>query len=110
MLLNLRVEFHQTHYSSRPIQNQVIFNSCTYFLCITQRTFTQNWFNTIPRNFLNSYRTDSKEFFDIQFWIELWKSISQTPNIAKVLIVNYMFKFCCIVYLGLNFIAIYFSV
>jgi len=31
--------------------------------------------------------------FDIPFWTELWKMMSQTSNIAKVLIVNDMFKF-----------------
>jgi len=80
MLLSLRVEFH--------------------------RTLIQNWFKTVLRNLFNPYRTNSKEFFDIPFWIELWKSISQTPNTAKILIDNDMFKFCCIVYLGLKFIAI----
>jgi len=93
MLLNLHVVFHRTHYSSRPYQYQVIFNSWTYFHCITQRTLTQNWIKTVPHNFFNPYLTDSKECFDIPFWTELWKSISQTPNIAKVLIVNYMFTF-----------------
>jgi len=53
---------------------------------------------------------DFKEFFSIRFWTELWKSISQIPNIAKVLIVNDMFKYFYIVYLGLNSTAIYFSV
>jgi len=50
-------------------------------------------YKTVPCYFFNPYRTDSKEYFDIRFWTELWKSISQIPNKAKVLIINDMFTF-----------------
>jgi len=66
--VRMRVEL----FNVKIYQCQDNFNSWTYFICITQRTLTQNWFQTVMHNFFNS----------IQNWFQ--RIIYATPPICDM--------------------------